>query len=57
MSRVIALENEYQAERGRTVALEEEAKRPLNVHRWMKLETTDPDKMVTIYPPKIKNLL
>jgi hypothetical protein len=45
--RVIALETEYQAERGRTMALEEEAKRPLNVHRWMKLETTDPDKMVT----------
>jgi len=43
--RIISLEKDIQEEKGRTVALEEEMKRPLNVHRWLALETTDPLKM------------
>jgi chromosome segregation ATPase len=52
--RIIMLEKELQEEKARTVALEEEAKRPLNVHRWMKLETTDPEKMEAI--KRVRNL-
>ena len=47
-ARVVRLERELQEERARTVALEEEKRRPLNVHRWFALETTDPAKMEAI---------
>jgi uncharacterized membrane protein len=39
-AKLMQLNKQLLEEQTRTVALEEEKKRPLNVHRWLALETT-----------------
>jgi predicted RNase H-like nuclease (RuvC/YqgF family) len=39
-TKLMQLNKQLLEEQTRTVALEEEKKRPLNVHRWLSLETT-----------------
>lgn len=40
---VLKLERDLNRERVKTKALEEELQNPMNIHRWRKLEGSDPD--------------
>ncbi|GBG28495.1 Cilia- and flagella-associated protein 58 [Hondaea fermentalgiana] len=45
---IIRLEREIAQERSKVKALSDEMERPLNVHRWRKLESSDPERFALI---------
>lgn len=45
---IIHLQRDLTKEKLKVTALEEEVQTPLNLHRWRKLQGSDPDKMQLI---------